>query len=150
MDFLDKSGAYFYNLIKSGKVNWYLFNLNLIKLSRFDIHYLRKESKIDEDISVYEFLQRCEKKIIKHSRIVVLSCIIRIGSFKSLRFYRVYEKKTGLEFEIELKKEAIVYFGRSLFSSQLADLEDILLKEFYKYFRSLLVLNISYIDWLVL
>lgn len=100
VDFSGKNGAYFYNLIKSGKVNWYLFDLNRTKLSRFDIHYLRKERKIDEDASVYEFLKRCEKKIIKHSRIKKVSLdelegswILRIGSRKSPRFYRVYEKK---------------------------------------------------------
>lgn len=156
VDFSGKNGAHFYNLIKSGKIDWYLFDLNRTKLSRFDIHSLRIESGIYKGVSVYEFLKKCEEKIIKHSRIKKVSLdnsegswILRIGSRKSPRFYRIYEKKTGLEFEIELKKKAIAYLGEYLFSNQLVDLEDILSKEFYKRFSDFLVLNTSYTDWLL-
>jgi len=66
---------------------------------------------------------------------------LKIGSRKSPRFYRVYEKKGGLEFAIELN------FGKSLFLNQLEDLEDSLSKDFYKCFSSLLMLTTAYTDW---
>lgn len=131
-------------------------DLSCTKLSRFDIHYFRKGKISDQKASIDTFLTSCKDKIVKSSRIKYVSLdrnsngfILGIGSRKSPNFYRVYEKKGGLEFEMELKKGALVGVEELLFSNWLEELEEKLAIQFYKRSFGLLDLNTCYTDWLV-
>jgi hypothetical protein len=73
--------------------------------------------------------------------------ILRIGNRSSPNFYRVYEKKEGLEFEMELKKGNVVGFQEFLFSNQLEKFEGRLAEHFYNQSRKSLVLDSCYTDW---
>jgi len=64
--------------------------------------------------------------------------ILRIGSRKSTNYYRVYETRNGLRFELEMKKTILQDF---LFIDHPENFEDILTQHFYKHSKKVLVLD---------
>lgn len=77
-----------------------------------DLIYIASKKKSTDPIDL--FLTSCTEKVRKTSKKLHISCnrnsdgsILRIGSRASSNYYRVYEKKNGLEFELEMKKEVV-------------------------------------------
>jgi len=50
--------------------------------------------------------------------------LLRIGSRQSSKHLRIYQKRNGLEFELEIKKQETKKRGSFLFSNQLEKFED--------------------------
>ena len=59
--------------------------------------------------------------------------ISRIGNRKSSNFYRIYQTKKGLRFELEMKKKQIKKFSNLLFCYDIKQFEERLTKHFYMY-----------------
>ena len=76
--------------------------------------------------------------------------ILRIGSRQSSNYCRVYEKNNGLEFELKMKKEVLKSVQEFLFSDRIEEFEDTLAKHFYRQYRSSIVLDSCYTDWLLI
>lgn len=73
--------------------------------------------------------------------------LLEIGNRGSNHRLRVYEKKRFLEFELKIKKEAIKSYQELLFSGNLDEFENRLVKHYYKQLKKWLSFNSSYIDW---
>ena len=72
--------------------------------------------------------------------------ILRIGSRKSPNYYRVYETRNGLRFELEMKKTILQDF---LFIDHPENFEDTLTRHFHEHSKKVLVLDDFYTDWLI-
>lgn len=75
--------------------------------------------------------------------------ILRIGNRKSSNFYRIYQTKKGLRFELEMKKNQIKKFSNLLFCYDIKQFEERLTKHFYMYSKKVLIFNDCYTDRLI-
>ena len=75
--------------------------------------------------------------------------LLEIGSRGSTHRLRIYEKKKSLEFELETKKTTIQSYQDFLFSENLENFEDNLVKHYYKQLKKWLALDSCYISWLL-
>jgi hypothetical protein len=100
-------------LVQEKKVDWEIFKLGSLSLSRFDVYYFEKINDSDES-SVKYFLQDCVKNLEEKRKNISYSLsygkkrggyLLRIGSRQSSKHLRIYQKRNGLEFELEIKKQ---------------------------------------------
>ena len=127
--FPGKNAAYLYTLIKKEKIDWNLFDLTNIKLGRFDLHFLRKLKTTDQTHLVKTFLKESYDYAKSKGRKVELEDnkmghILRINDRKNSNYYRVYSKNNSLEFELEMKKDALKSIQSIFFSNSLVEFED--------------------------
>ena len=99
-------------MVQQKKVNWKILKLGSLSLSRFDVYYFEKINDSDES-SVKYFLQDCVKNLEEKRKGISYSLfyqkknggyMLRIGSRQSSKHLRIYQKRNGLEFELEIKK----------------------------------------------
>ena len=111
--FSGENGAHFYKLVQEKKVDWEIFKLGSLSLSRFDVYYFEKINDSDER-SVKYFLQDCVKNLEEKRKNISYSLsygkkrggyLLRNGSRQSSKHLRIYQKRNGLEFELEIKKQ---------------------------------------------
>ena len=130
--FSGENGAHFYKLVQQNKVNWKILKLGSLTLSRFDVYYFEKINDSDES-SVKYFLQDCVKNLEEKRKNISYSLsygkkrggyLLRIGSRQSSKHLRIYQKRNGLEFELEIKKQETKKRESFLFSNQLERFED--------------------------
>ncbi len=154
ISFSGKNAAYFYQLIKSEKINWNIFDLNYISLGRIDICHFR-ENKLSDIEYVYNFLQECCNYINAHNETIKTKIvtnqngpILAIGNRSSQSYYRIYTREDGIRFELEIKKGKVYQYQSFLFLSAFEEFEDALTQEFYKYSNRFLVIESCFTDWL--
>jgi len=113
-------------------VDWEIFKLGSLSLSRFDFYYFEKINDSDKS-SVKYFLQDCVKNLEEKRKNIFYSLsygkkrggyLLRIGSRQSSKHLRIYQKRNGLEFELEIKKQETKKRESFLFSNQLEKFED--------------------------
>jgi len=163
ISFTSKNADYFFECVRKNTVDWEIFDRSNMSLGRFDIQYFRKNQITDPPNSVDLFLKDCYQKYKAKSkrRIAELGSrnedeknnsgsILRLGSRESGNFYRIYQKKNGLEFELELKKKAVKLFQSFFFTNQLLKFEEKILKYFYQYSSLILSFDHCYTDWLAI
>jgi len=126
ISFPGQNAAYLYSLIKKEKIDWNLFDLKTIKLGRFDLHFLRKLKTTDETHLVKRFMKESYEYAKSKGRKVELEDnkighILRINDRKSSNYYRVYSKNTFLEFELEMKNDALKSIQSIFFFFELFD-----------------------------
>lgn len=155
--FSGENGTYFYKLIRQKKVNWKILKLGSPNLSRFDLYYFEKINDSDES-SVKYFLQDCVKNLEEKRKGISYSLsyqkknggyMLRIGSRQSSKHLRIYQKRNGLEFELEIKKQETKKLQSFLFSNQLEKFEDSSIRCYYKYLWNNLVFENPFTEWLV-
>ena len=155
--FSGKNGTYFYKLIRQKKVNWKILKLGSLNLSRFDLYYFEKINDSDES-SVKYFLQDCVKNVEEKRKNISYSLsyqkkkggyLLRIGSRQSSKHLRIYQKRNGLEFELEIKKQETKKLQSFLFSNQLEKFEDSSIRCYYEYLWNYLVFENPFTEWLV-
>ena len=157
VSFSGENAAYFYTAIQAKQVDWNIFNLRHTVLGRFDLHYFRKSKATDKNEPLKLFMEACCQNIYTQSKRKHAywnqnskGLILRIGSRQSANYCRVYEKNSGLEFELEMKKGVVKSVQHFLFSDQIEEFEDILTKHFYQQYRNSVVLDFCYTDWLLI
>jgi hypothetical protein len=128
--------------------------LKNIKLGRFDLHFLRKLKTTDQTDLVKTFLNESYEYAKSKGRKVELEDnkmghILRINDRKSSNYYRVYSKNNFLEFELEMKKDALKSIQSIFFSNSLIEFEDRITRQFYRRYKNSLVLDSYYTDWLL-
>lgn len=152
LQFSGLNASQFYFLAKQNIIDWKIFDT--VTLSRFDIYYSRENNKQDK-ISSADFLQNCYKKIKQTNKNVTLAknrlgLILKIGNRRSNNYFRIYQEKSSLKFEYEMKGKSLEKSYNLLVLNNFEEMELILTKRFLSYFGKLLPLQSSYVDWLVL
>ena len=132
--FSGENGAYFYKLVQQKKVNWKILKLGSLTLSRFDVYYFEKIYDSDES-SVKYFLQDCVKNLEEKR--------------KNISYSLSYQKRNGLKFELEIKKQETKKLQSFLFSNQLEMFEDSSIRCYYEYLWNYLVFENFFTAWLV-
>lgn len=156
IDFSGTSAIQVYKIIQEQKLDWNIFQLPNLKLSRFDLCYFRERKLTDQEGQLESFFSNTIAKLAKKYKKNNFNYdrskkgyILRIGSRKSSNFYRVYQTKNGLRFELEIKKNQIQQVSNLLFSYYIEQFEEILTKYFYTYSKKVLTLNDCYTHWLI-
>jgi hypothetical protein len=149
ISFSGQNATYFYQLIQQKSIDFSFFPT--IQLGRLDLHYFRK-AKITDNISVNDFFESCYRKICQKKRrqISVQGPILTIGNRKSSNFFRIYQKKDGLEFELEIKKTPLKSFQDLLFSGQIQQFESESSYYFLKSFANIFPIYYCFMDWLAI
>ena len=155
--FSGENGTHFYKLVQEKKVDWEILKLGSLSLSRFDVYYFEKINDSDES-SVKYFLQDCVKNLEEKRKNISYSLsygkkkggyLLRIGSRQSSKHLRIYQKRNGLEFELEIKKQETKKRGSFLFSNQLEKFEDSSIRCYYEYLWNYLIFENPFTEWLV-
>jgi len=158
--FSGSNANYFYQMMKTKKLNWSVFDLHHLTLSRLDLSYFRKDSgkknTSDQNKHVEFFMQKCCQKIHTKSKRRHASwsrsskgLILKIGNRQSPNYYRVYQKDQKVRFEIELKHRQTKLVQDYLFQNQLDVFEDQLVIQYFQYSKRVLCLDYIYTDWIV-
>ena len=104
------------------------------------------------------FLQDCVKNLEEKRKNISYSLsygkkrggyLLRIGSRQSSKHLRIYQKRNGLEFELEIKKQETKKRGSFLFSNQLEKFEDSSIRCYYEYLWNYLIFENPFTEWLV-
>ena len=156
IDFSGNNAAQVYKLIQEQKFDWNIFQLSNLSLSRFDLCYFRERQDTDQKDELEIFFSNSISKLANRHKKNSLNFdqstkgyILRIGNRKSSNFYRIYQTKTGLRFELEIKKNLIKQFSDLLFCYDIEQFEKVLTKHFYTYSKKVLTFNDCYTDWLI-
>ena len=150
--FSGASATFFYSLVKQTSINWEFFSSAI--LGRFDLNYARK-NKTDDKISVRQFLQNCQTKLMQTNKNISLEknskgLILKIGTRRSNNYSRIYQGKNFLKFEHEMKGKFIKAYHTLLIQNHFEEFEHKLSIHFLTYFGKVLPLQYSYTDWLVI
>ena len=155
IDFSGSNASQFYKLIKK-KIDWNIFQLAKLNISRFDLYYFQEIQLIDQKDQLKKFFSNLMSELANIYKKNNFSLdrstrgyISRIGNRKSSNFYRIYQTKKGLRFELEMKKKQIKKFSNLLFCYDIKQFEERLTKHFYMYSKKVLTFNHCYTDWLV-
>lgn len=156
INFSGENATYFYSFIKKHQFDWNVFDSQKTSLGRFDLCYFRKTKVIDQKVQLEIFLNNCRSKItskyknnnVNYDR-SIKGYILRIGNRKSSNFYRIYQTKNGLRFELEIKNKLIQQVSKFLMLNAIEEFEEQLTKHFYMYSKKVLAFHDYYTDWLV-
>lgn len=153
--FSGTNAAQIYKIIQTQKFDWKIFQPYKISLSRFDLYYF-KEIKIESQVDLELFMKKCCQKTFARSKKYIAEytrnlrgLILRIGDRKSPNFFRIYQQKNGIRFELEMKNQTVKSVQDSLFMNHIKYFEDKLTRHFYQHSKKVLVLDDLYTDWLI-
>ena len=127
-----------------------------LSLSRFDLCYFReiklnhKKGQLKRFITniIDKIDNKYKKNNLNYDR-SIKGYILRIGNRKSSNFYRIYQTKNGLRFELEIKKNQIKQVTNLLFCYDIQQFEETLTKHFYTHSKKVLTFDDCYTDWLI-
>lgn len=156
IDFSGNNAAQVYKFIQEQKLDWNIFQLPNLSLSRFDLCYFREIKSNYRKGQLKSFISNTIAKIDnKHKRNnfnydrSTKGYILRIGNRKSSNFYRIYQTKKGLRFELEIKKNRVKQVTNLLFCYDIKQFEETLTKHFYTHSKKVLMFDNCYTDWLI-
>lgn len=156
--FSGNNAAHFYKSIRVQPLHLDIFDFQRTSLARFDINYFTNFQKKNETelINIKTFMEKsCQKIHAKSKRLKAdfgvnrKGLLLTIGSRRSNNYYRVYQKNNGLKFELEIKTKFLESFQDLLFSDQMEEFEDRLVKHFYYQSFQLLSVDTDYTNWLI-
>lgn len=156
IDFSGKNATQIYKIIQEQKLDWNIFKLPNLSLSRLDLCYFREIKLTDQkdqceklfSDSISKLANRYKKNKFNFDQ-STKGYILRIGNRKSSNFYRIYQTKDGLRFELEIKKKLIKEVSNLLFCYDIEQFEETLTKHFYTWSKKVLTLNDYDTDWLI-
>ena len=156
IDFSGNNAAQVYKFIQEQKLDWNIFQLSNLSLSRFDLCYFReiklnqKKGQLNRFITniIDKIGNKYKKNNLNYDR-STKGYILRIGNRKSSNFYRIYQTKNGLRFELEIKKNQIKQVTNLLFCYNIKQFEETLTKHFYTHSKKVLIFDDCYTDWLI-
>lgn len=159
LEFPGESARRLYEIIQFNEIDWNLLRIKNYKLSRMDICYDYYFEQLDgfELETVDDFLIKSRQHILKNTQTKTIKLIqnpknggqLGINRRSNPIYYRVYQNKNFIRFEIELKKRAVDPIQDYFFQSEFNLLETILVERFFDYSFRLFPLNSYYISWLV-
>ena len=150
------NAAQFYKIIQAQKFDWNILKFKNASLGRIDLHYFRKSKITDQNDQLENFMEKCCQRIRAKSKRRKANwqqesngLVLRIGNRSSSNYYRVYQKRNGLQFELELKNQLVKSFQKLLTDNSIQQFEHNLSKHFYQQSFESLNLNSYYMDWLL-
>lgn len=107
IEFLDKSGQKFYQLVKSHQVDWKFFQPSSLRLNRLDLYYdLDKTDSfsleefdqflLDSRRHILDFTRTRNVKLINNTRRLILG----INKRSNTRYFHVYETLSTIKFKL--------------------------------------------------
>jgi len=149
LSFSGFNAKFFYQLIKDEKICWEVLSDGV--LSRFDLYFSYRFRALKETEDIQQFFYDCQTKLKTNSSVERISQgdILRIGSRRSNRYSRIYQKNQTLRFEHEMKGNFLKPFSNLLVSNQLELFENKMSQSFYEYFGKKLPLKSKYLTWLI-
>ena len=129
--------------------------LQSINLSIQLLYLYARKNKTDDKISVRQFLQNCQTKLMQTNKNISLEknskgLILKIGTRRSNNYSRIYQGKNFLKFEHEMKGKFMKTYHTLLIQNHFEEFEHKLSIHFLTYFGKVLPLHYSYTDWLVI
>lgn len=114
VNFSGKNATQFYSVIKQQKFNWNIFDLSSTGIGGFDYYYFRQITDAHTDDKLKYFMQSsCDKIFNNYKRRKAIfgreetGYVTRIGSRTSSNYYRIYQTKQGVKFELKLKNPLV-------------------------------------------
>ena len=156
LEFSGFSAYKFYQLFKSNKISLDFLDFNFLKLSRLDICYDSKKSNSFNFDQFDEFLIELWKYVHQKTRTKFTKLITKpkgnllgINQRSNSRYYRVYEIKDGIRFELELKRKAFGSLQDYFFGSEFKLFENSLVQLYFGYFTKWFPLDSKFVRWLI-
>ena len=170
--FSGPAAAYFYKFIKQNKIDWRSFQLESANITRLDIAYFRPNETGETLQQIDQFLQSSFQKVKNDSTRRKADyasskakdekdLILRVGSRKSNKYYRIYLKEKilekgifeeivkGLQFELEIKNTAIKAVQHLFLTHQFEEFEDAITRQFFQQTKSILSSDSVFSHWLL-
>jgi len=101
-------------------------------------------------------MKKCCQRILDKSKkrkakwgLELFGLVLRIANRSSCKYYHVYQKQNGLQFELELKNQLVKSFQKLLTNNSIQEFKHNLSKHFYQQSFEFLNLNSYYMDWLL-
>jgi hypothetical protein len=141
-----------YSILKATKLDWNVFNLKDLKLSRFDINYIRFD-RLTNQSNLLDFYERSVNKFktrYPNSEAEIIRTTLGLGTRTGDYFLRVYviEGDNDLKFELEIKKYKSKSFLKYLINNCFVEFEKSVVTSFVRYLKLALVFDTPYTDWL--
>lgn len=141
-----------YSILKSTNFDWNVFNLKDLKLSRFDISYIRFD-RLSNQSNLLDFYQRSANKFktrYPNSEPEIIGKTLGLGTRTGDYFLRVYiiKDNNGLKFELEIKKYKSKSLLKYLINNCFIEFEKTIVLSFVKYLKIALVFDTPYTNWL--
>lgn len=156
IEFPGQSGQRLYQLIKSGKLDWRFFPSHSLNLTRLDLCYQLIKTHTFKSQELDEFLIKSRRHVLDktQTRTVKLinskkGVILGINKRSNPRYVRIYETKSTVRFELELKNSALKDVKEKLFSYQFDDFESRLTELYFHYIKKFLILDSYFVIWLI-
>jgi len=99
------NAAQFYKIIQPQKFDWNILKFKNASLGRIDFHYFRKSKITDQNDQLENFMEKCCQRIRAKSKRRKANwkqksngLVFRINNRSSSNYYRVYQKRNGLQF----------------------------------------------------
>lgn len=156
--FSGKNASYFYELIKTKKINWSLlkFDQHTLSLNRIDLCFSRFNCFNHTTNLFDEFLVNSRSQIqnrmnTRHIRLQDFpdGKMLKVNRRNNSVHYRIYQKDQRVRFEIELKHRQTKLVQDYLFQNQFAVFEHQLVKQYFQYSKRILCLDYPYTDWVI-
>ena len=157
-EFPGQSANKLYRLLKSHDIDWNSLQLSSLRLSRLDICYDQRKSSLFDPKKFDDFLINSRSYIMENTKTENTKLItnnkgriLGINRRSNPRYYRVYEGRTQIRFELELKKQALSFVQDSFFKYQFDLFEYQLTKVYFQYSLTLFPLdnNFDFVGWLI-
>lgn len=156
IEFPGQSGQRFYQQLKSRKLDWRFFPSHSLNLTRLDLCYELIKTDTFKSQELDEFLIKSRRHILDktQTRTVKLinskkGVILGINKRSNPRYVRIYETKSTIRFELELKNSALKNVKEKLFSYQFDDFESQLTELYFHYIKKFFVLDSYFVTWLI-
>jgi hypothetical protein len=155
-EFPGQSANKLYQLLKSHDIDWNSLQLSSLRLSRLDICYDQEKSFLFDPKKFDDFLIDSRRYIMENTKTENTKLItnskgriLGINRRSNPRYYRIYEGRTQIRFELELKKQALSFVQDSFFKYQFDLFEYQLTKVYFRYSLTLFPSDNGFVGWLI-
>lgn len=152
IQFSGRNAQQFYSILKTSQFDWNVFNLKDLKLSRFDISYIRFDRPSNHS-NLLDFYERSANKFktrYPSSETEIIGTTLGLGARTGDYFLRIYvtEGDNDLKFELEIKKYKSKSLLKYLINNCFVEFEKSVVTSFLRYLKIALVFDTPYTDWL--
>ena len=160
INFTGENANHFYLQTHIQKTRFWnmLSSITNFNLARLDICFDRPNKENENNETFRKFIESCQSDLLdKYKRGVIKlkrdkqGFILTIGSRQSTKYFRVYQKKTGTRFELEIKNKSqyLKSIQNLFFQNFTSTFEERITNYFYSHSKKVLNLTFPYTDWLV-
>jgi hypothetical protein len=157
IEFPGNSGQKLYQLLKSQRIDFGIFHRSYLRLTRLDLCYDQNKTEIFDSLKFDEFLIESRRQILdftrtRHTKLLTRSngrILLGINKRSNPRYLRVYETRTAIRFELELKNLVLEPFQACFFDYEFDFFESQLTQSYFRYAEPLFPLDNYFASWLL-